>query len=60
MSRISFAEDAWLEYESWQEQDKKALKKINVLLKDIQRSPYDGIGKPEELKGNLSGLWSSV
>ncbi|MCD8124390.1 MAG: Txe/YoeB family addiction module toxin [Lachnospiraceae bacterium] len=58
MSRIVFAEDAWEEYLYWQSQDKKTLKKINGLLKEIQRSPFEGSGKPEALKGNLSGLWS--
>lgn len=42
----------------WQAQDKKTLKRINAIIKDIQRNPFDGIGKPEPLKGNLSGLWS--
>ena len=58
MSRITFAEDAWSEYLYWQTQDKKTLKKINALLKDIQRSPFGGEGKPEPLKENKSGLWS--
>lgn len=51
-------ERAWEEYCSWQQQDKKTLKKINNLIKDIQRDPYDGIGKPEPLKGSLSGWYS--
>jgi len=42
----------------WQTQDKKTLKRINQLIKDIKRSPFDGIGKPEPLKDNLSGFWS--
>ncbi|RGF41894.1 Txe/YoeB family addiction module toxin [Ruminococcus sp. AF42-10] len=58
MSNISFADDAWLEYLYWQKQDKKTLKKINALLKEIQRSPFDGAGKPEPLKNDKSGLWS--
>ena len=49
---------AWSEYLYWQTQDKKTLKRINALIKDIQRSPYEGIGKPEPLRGNLSGWWS--
>ena len=49
---------AWAEYLYWQTQDKKTLKRVNMLIKDIERSPYDGIGKPEPLKGNLSGFWS--
>lgn len=49
MSNISFADDAWSEYLYWQTQDKKTLKKINALLKEIQRNPFDGAGKPEPL-----------
>ena len=52
MSSISFAEDAWSEYLYWQTQDKKTLKKINSLLKEIQRTPFDGVGKPEPLKND--------
>ena len=55
MSKITFAEDAWEEYLYWQAQDKKTLKKINSLLKSIQREPFIGEGKPEPLKG---GNWS--
>ena len=55
MSKITFAEDAWEEYLYWQTQDKKTLKKINVLLKNIQREPFIGEGKPEPLKGRM---WS--
>lgn len=51
-------ERAWEEYCSWQLQDKKTLKKINILIKDIQRGSFSGIGKPEPLKENLSGYWS--
>lgn len=58
MSRITFAENAWEEYLYWQTQDKKTLKRINLLLKEIQRTPYDGIGKPEPLKGDKNGTWS--
>ena len=50
--------DAWEDYLFWQMHDKKNLKRINQLLKDIRRSPFDGIGKPEPLKANLSGWWS--
>lgn len=50
--------DAWEDYLYWQAEDKKILKKINQLIKDIMRTPFEGIGKPEPLKGNLSGLWS--
>ncbi|MEM1486450.1 Txe/YoeB family addiction module toxin (plasmid) [Oscillospiraceae bacterium PP1C4] len=49
---------AWEEYESWQTQDRKTLKRINQLLKDIDRNGYDGIGKPEKLTGDLAGYWS--
>lgn len=49
---------AWEDYLYWQFQDKKTLKRINQLLKDVERSAEDGIGKPEPLKGNLTGFWS--
>lgn len=49
---------AWDEYLTWQEQDKKTLRKLNKLIKDIERSPFEGLGKPEPLKHNLSGWWS--
>lgn len=55
MSKITFAEDAWDEHLYWQSQDKKTLKKINSLLKAIQRAPYAGEGKPEPLKGSQEG-----
>ena len=58
MTSITFAEDAWEEYLEWQIQDKKTLKKINTLLKEVQRTPFEGTGKPEPLKGNLEGKWS--
>ena len=50
--------DAWKDYLSWQNQDKNTLKRINELIKDMARDPFDGIGKPEALKGNLSGFYS--
>lgn len=56
--RLLWEETAWDDYCSWQMEDKKTLKRINTLLKDIQRESYNGIGKPEPLKGNLSGWWS--
>ena len=56
--KILWDDRAWEEYLSWQTEDKKTLKRINALIKDIQRSPFDGIGKPEPLKENLSGWWS--
>ena len=54
----AFSESAWEDYVYWQAQDKKTLKRINLLLTDISRNGYDGIGKPEPLKNNLSGWWS--
>lgn len=56
--RLLWEETAWEDYLYWQTQDKKTMKRINALIKDIQRNLYDGIGKPELLKGNLSGWWS--
>ena len=56
--RLLWEESAWADYLYWQAQDKKMLKRINVLIKDILRSPYEGIGKPEALRENLSGFWS--
>jgi len=53
-----WSDDAWEEYIAWQMQDKKTLKRINILLRDIERGPFDGIGKPEPLRGELSGFWS--
>lgn len=58
MSNISFSEQAFAEYLSWQTQDRKTLKRINMLLKEICRTPFEGIGKPEPLRQNYSGLWS--
>lgn len=58
MSNIVFSERAWQEYLYWQTQDKRTLKKINSIFKDILRNGYKGIAKPEPLKGNLSGFWS--
>ena len=53
-----FSPRAMREYIEWQTGDRKTLKKINQLIKDIQRNGYTGIGSPEPLKGNLSGYWS--
>jgi toxin YoeB len=58
MSRITFTEPAWEEYLQWQCEDKKTWKNINELIKAIQRDPFRGIGKPEPLKGQLTGKWS--
>ena len=55
--RISWEDRAWDDYLYWQKQDKKTLKRINALIKDIQRNPFDGIGKPEPLK-YCGGCWS--
>jgi toxin YoeB len=56
--KISFQDEGWEDYLYWQQQDKKILKRINQLLKDISRQPFEGIGKPEPLKYTLSGYWS--
>ncbi len=56
--KLLFSENAWEDYLFWQKTDKKTLKRINLLIKDIQRNKYEGIGKPESLKHNLSGYWS--
>jgi toxin YoeB len=53
-----WTDEAWEDYLYWQVQDRKTLKKLNSLIKDIQRHPFEGIGKPEPLKNNLSGWWS--
>ena len=53
-----FTSNGWEDYIYWQTEDKKTLKKINTLLKDIDRNGNEGIGKPETLIGNLSGFWS--
>ncbi len=55
---LIFSSRAWDEYLYWQKTDKKILTRINDIIKDIKRSPYQGIGKPEPLKHNLSGYWS--
>lgn len=53
-----FLPEGWEDYIYWQSQDKKTLRRINALIRDIQRSPFEGIGKPEPLKGNYTGWWS--
>jgi toxin YoeB len=55
---LAWTNDAWADYVYWQGQDKKTLKRINKLITDTKRSPFEGIGKPEPLKENLSGFWS--
>ena len=57
MKKVWF-DEAWEDYLYWQAQDKKTLRRINKLLQDIERNGYNGIGKPEPLKGDLSGFWS--
>jgi len=55
---ICFRERAWQDYLYWQQTDKKILKRINMLIKDIQRDPFNGLGKPEQLKHQFTGFWS--
>lgn len=55
---VSFTENAWEDYIYWQKVDKKIVKRINELLKDIKRNPFEGLGKPELLKYDLAGTWS--
>ncbi len=55
---ITFSKNSWEDYTSWLKEDKNMLKKINELILDIQRTPFEGKGKPEPLKYDLSGLWS--
>ncbi len=57
MKKVWF-DEAWNDYLYWQMQDRKTMKRINALLKDIEREYFNGIGKPEPLKGELSGFWS--
>ena len=57
-SKVVWTNAAWSDFVYWQGQDKKTLKRINVLIKDAMRNPEDGIGKPEELRESLSGFWS--
>ena len=58
MANLKFSATSWEDYLYWQSSDKKTLKRINELLKVCLRTPYEGIGKPEPLKGNLSSWWS--
>lgn len=53
-----FLEQGWTDYLYWQSHDKKVLKKVNALIRDIRRSPFEGIGSPEPLRHQLSGYWS--
>jgi toxin YoeB len=56
--KIVFAEKAWEDYLYWQKTDKKKLRRINTLIKEVQRDPFEGMGKPEPLKHALAGYWS--
>ena len=56
--RKIWSDEAWENYLDWQMQDKKTLRRINLLIKDAERNPYTGLGKPEPLRGDLSGFWS--
>lgn len=56
--RLIFSDEAWEDYVYWQTADKKTLRRINLLIQDIRREPFEGIGKPEALRFNLSGFWS--
>ena len=56
--KLIFSEQAWEDYLYWQKTDRKLLERINALVKDVSRSPFEGIGKPEPLKNALSGYWS--
>lgn len=58
MRTLKFTDEGWDSYVYWQTQDRKTLKRINDLVKDMQRDPFSGIGKPEPLKHGLSGCWS--
>ena len=55
---VVFSARAWSQYVAWQETDRKALKRLNALIKECQRTPFAGSGKPEPLKAELSGFWS--
>ena len=56
--KIIFLPQAWADYLHWQETDRKVLERLNVLIQETARSPFKGIGKPEPLRGNLTGWWS--
>ncbi|QIC69047.1 Txe/YoeB family addiction module toxin [Acinetobacter indicus] len=55
---VEWTDNVWDKYIYWQTQDKKIIKRINTLIKECQRTPFEGTGKPESLKANLSGFWS--
>ena len=56
--KLVFSDEAWEDYLHWQETDRSMIRRINQLIKDVRRSPYEGIGKPEPLKHQLAGWWS--
>ena len=56
--KLSFTADAWAEYLEWQESDGKGLRRLNRLIEEARRTPHEGIGKPEALRGDLAGFWS--
>jgi toxin YoeB len=56
--KLVFSDQAWDDYLCWQETDRKIVQRINALIRDIRRAPYEGIGKPERLKHALAGYWS--
>lgn len=58
MLELVFLPEGWEDYLYWQTQDRKTLRRINTLIRDIQRSPFDGTGKPEPLRENRTGWWS--
>jgi toxin YoeB len=55
---LKFTDEAWADYAYWQSQDKKTLRRLNQLIEAAARTPFEGMGKPEPLKGNLAGCWS--
>ena len=55
---LTWTDNGWDDYVWWQDQDRKTLHRINKLIEDAQRQPFTGLGKPEPLRGNLSGYWS--
>lgn len=56
--KVCFTDEGWEDYQHWVEEDRGILSKVNTLIKDVRRDPFKGLGKPEPLKGNLSGWWS--
>ena len=56
--KLTFSDEAWEDYLHWQKQDRKMVERINKLIKEVQRDPFVGVGKPEPLKLALSGFWS--